>query len=404
MSVENENLRGILKRLQEENVALKQSAFTFQMPLAGSSGDAPQQEGQRQNSKAVSPPHVGSDEQLQSVKNIPNLVHRSSSLSGQDSADSPQSLVSLRSDSNSPSNAMSSSQIQPPSLLDYNNRQWEVPTAPSQNSGTSRSNTASSLTSESNGNQTEVDALWASIYPSGFKQSSPANVQQFTPAPQQAMASQRGASTPIQMLGPQPPLMSFGQANEKNSFGSSMAYRDSPASVQPLFQPQQSAQVPANPWGDFNSTNVDDFLASLTGDSAAVDNDFGTGADDDFDAQLQQLLEATGSGFSPSAPFALPQNAFSPTAYLNMSPPDLGQSPGSNAASGSTQSNADSPDSSGLAPNIISTDSVGDGLGNGQVSKPHQSIDIVDDEGRVLKPFEVWQSMSGTEQAVNTFI
>ena len=448
-SVENENLREILKRLQEENVALRQSAFTFSMPMGGSpvegrggtGGNTPNNRAnastagiKQRQVKPPSPPTSISDDSLKSINDPPVVPHRNSSAMGE----SPDSLISINSGNgsssdsapvnlfNSAPNAFDATAVGGrPSLGDLNSVSSSSG-IPSFN-GYARSDSGVSPRSSTSNPRTEVDALWAD-----FLQTSPATqAKQSTTKGQgqnQNQTSQPGwsnnnnvAPSPFSLLNSQTNPMSFasndtkvcGETGNKNAWDKS-AFRDESAGAAPFAQvPEPQAQksqqpqqiqptqaVQNDPWAGMMGSSVNDFLASLNGvDSNAVgqDADWNTG-DDDFNAQLQQLL---GTNVSPGAAFNLPNsggNPFSPTNYLNMSPSPLNS--GSNEASPQSQansgaSNSASPESSlGVGSNVSRNDPMGSGVGTlGAAKTDAEQVHLIDETGKILKPSEIWLRM-----------
>ena len=230
VNVENENLRGILKRLQEENVALKQAAFTFTMPSnvnssnnvnnVSSSVPAPRQQPSPHNSdelksvhaKSVSPPAV-------------SQTSRSPQSAATDS--SSQQLFT-------PSNAFE--------------QQFKGPSP--------------ATLSPASSNRTEIEALWASFMDQQ-NQNQPAPKSPGLPLKEYSI----GAAAP-----------SFAATNNRISNNwDKMAFRDD-SKAENLNKDDQGVQdflaSLAGNDKDFNadSTNDDDFnaqLLQLLGDSAS---------------------------------------------------------------------------------------------------------------------------------------
>ncbi|WVQ99326.1 hypothetical protein IAU59_006458 [Kwoniella sp. CBS 9459] len=398
-NIENENLRGILKRLQEENIALKQSAFTFSMPVNGNeasrspsnaaSSNLPKP--QRQVSKPPSPPQTNTDDSLKSIHDLPGTSHRAS-MGGM--GDSPESLVSVGSASGSSTGQKQQSGSLPdeafnaflfgnnrpdPSPVQQQNKQQS--NEPSQSFST-MSSTSSSVTPPST-SQADINALWASLYPNGVENGLNNQVQQ--PSQQQSQQQQlmqlnntlanqplfNHSTGPYTLLNSQPDFMSFANAGEN-------MFAPPPPPPQPIFSQQTQTQTQpdfnrfafrdpsgavettnapnkSNSWNDVNDNGMSEFLASLAGvtnNNNEVDNT--NGMDDDaFNAQLQQIF----GGNSPSNLFNIGADGkgFSPNSYLNMSPSPLQsvsnvqspQSQSSTSRSGTNdKSNSASPDSS----------------------------------------------------------
>ena len=417
-SVENENLRGILKRLQEENVALRQNAFTFSMPVNGTSQtgnstgtSTPIVGGPQRQSKPLSPP-ISNDDVLHSIFDVPPVPQRKvSSAVGE----SPDSLHSVASGSGSLTDA-NGQYRSPPSLFQGSANAFDTalpgnmrPAMATSNSGTSnsthdsasRSNSGLSPASTSSNGRTELDALWASFLQQG--------------APQKDQYPAWNANAPNMMGALDVPTngISFADPNAKvasqgntNNWDKS-AFRDTsapaPQSTQNAFQqPQQRAVQPqaptqsADPWSSMMDNSMDDFLASLTGANVGVENDLGTN-DEDFNAQLQQILGSNNA--SPSNAFSLPgMNPFSPTNYLNMSPSPLvsasvSNEPSPQTASGSSVSASASPESIiGLNDSSRADSLICERPAKGVKPEP-EHLYVVDESGKVIKPSELWVRM-----------
>lgn len=423
--MENENLRSILKRLQEENVALKQASFTFTMPVNGQASNGQQTptpttsvNGAPANGTAVgngidwsqfatfrkppSPPHSVSNDSLRSINEAsPQLAHRNSNGSNA----SPESLLSL-----GPSPA---SDAKVPTLFGAHGNGASNPIAQKayqdalkrQNSmSTSSPNDQLSTPSSIGGtNKDDVEALFRSLYPNGID-SVLANISNATGV---APNATNLPNMPMQM--PQYTFLTqtqglTSQADTSSNafaklFGDATSYRDSsaaPASA-PVNNNNNSTTTTTNTtatassfsnvgdqsgW-DLNDNSVDDFLNSLRGNNKSMDaNDLVGGADDEaFSRQLEALIAQSG-GVSPESAFNLaPGNAFSPTNYLNMSPSPLNslsnsQSPRSGTDATSPQSDIKSPGSS------VNVASCGSNV-----------IHVLAEDGRVMRPSEVWTRM-----------
>ncbi|WVF71546.1 hypothetical protein IAT40_006354 [Kwoniella sp. CBS 6097] len=456
-NIENENLRGILKRLQEENIALKQSAFTFSMPINGNeSSKSPNNNGnsslpkpQRQVSKPPSPPQTNTDDSLKSIHDLPGASHRAS-MGGM--GDSPESLVSVGSASGSSSGPQQQQQ-QPGSLPDeaFNaflfggNRPKPNPVQQQDKSQSSNaSQSFSTMSSSSSGvtppstSQSDINALWASLYPNGVENGLNNQAQQISqPQTQQQQLMQLSNSLanqplfnhstgPYTLLNSQPDFMSFANAGE-NMFVppppppqpissqqaqtqttqpdfNRFAFRDPSAAVDTT-----SAADRNSSWNDVNDNGMSEFLASLAGATNNTEMDNAGGADDDaFNAQLQQIF----GGSSPSNMFNLGTDGkgFSPNNYLNMSPSPLqsvsnGQSPQSQTSTSRSgfndKSNSASPDSStsvsSSSNNITSICALGQqaslapGLSTfGPPKSASEMVHVVDENGNVVKPSDMW--------------
>lgn len=358
VTVENENLRGLLKRLQEENVSLKQSAFTFTMPV--------------QQTKPPTPPHSNSDDVLRTIAEPDR---------------SPESLPSASSTTSSSRNLFSS----PPRL---------------DSSGSfSRSDSGISPPSvnSNSDNRSELDALWASFYPNGISNIAPAQNGTQQPfqlpmmnAPVQPQVQQRtqqpfvnaNANATPSSFAPLPPANNINQPRAVPN----MAYRDAPLVANP--EPVIAANDP-NEFDWSSLGNVDDFLASLVDNNNTKQEEVAPLDDDSFNAQLAQILSG---------------NTFSPTNYLNMSPSPINSI--SNSASPQSQqlSSAASPESS-----IGSSSSVSGGVSAAApVPVPASAsaaapgtlkeaacgiVHVLDEQGNIIKPSDLWVRMGMQHQS-----
>lgn len=402
-SVENENLRGILKRLQEENVALRQSAFTFSMPANGAQGgsgsNTPLAQVQLQQSKPPTPPHTVSDDSLRSVHDLDGPSRKSSGMVGNgDSPDSLQSVGSASSESNanfgavnlfSNSNGFDAAALGRPGLGTFDSNNSNQTTSASDIASTTRSNSVVSPTSSTG--QTELEALWATFLQQGAPQKDqPSAAWNQNGAPAfQAYNAQNTAPTSFANLDAK-----VGSTQNNGSFDK-FAFRDTSAQQAAQAQPARDAQQ-ADPWSSINDNGLDAFLASLVEPAEAVDNDGGIN-DADFNAQIAKILGS--SNASPSDAFALPgANPFSPTNYLNMSPSPM--VPGSASVSNgpSPQTNSGSSVSASASPESLNGRyDVSRGVSVESSSpydmKANEQIHIVDDNGKIVKPSELWVRM-----------
>ncbi|WVQ82376.1 hypothetical protein IAT38_004504 [Cryptococcus sp. DSM 104549] len=325
-TVENENLRGILKRLQEENVALKQSAFTFSMPMGGNSTPAASGSGSgsnsapqhvhaanpfpapaRQQTKPPTPPATN-DEALKSINELPSGQHRGSGAAGSVLGDSPESLVSL-----------SSTEPTPPSLFpdgfnpygQGNQQQQQSRSAsasarpqpdPMQSHGGGRSgsqvySTSSSSTglSPPTSNADDIQALWASIYPNGVEATLNGQGQQ-RPQQQQGQGQQQQQgqglgqnnlfmrqTSPFTLLNSQPEFMSFANAGSDLSFGNSAIMPPIPAVPAQQQQQQQPQQPQQQPQLHFGSSGHVDFNRFAFRDPSADAGAGGSGSGPGWD-------------------------------------------------------------------------------------------------------------------------
>lgn len=429
---ENDNLRQLLRTLQDENVRLKQSAFTFHVPVTGTS--TPQS---TNGTKAPSPPE---QEPLRSIHDLtpplsrsstnpqpintnvtqvqpPRFLQHRSSNGSSAPADSPQSMTSgtTASTSSVPSaqahpafdsadmfNAFASGVAPWMKTTGQDGQQQQQqqqnsapaqPQQPSRQTSTSSSIPTSSPATGITSNNNDLQALWASFFPQS------ANMPATSTTPfQQANAGMNTAQTQGQFgnLGNADisPFNMFATSGNTADVGDKMAFRDTNAQSQatsqyktgftPGIPTQQQPQV--FDWNNYNDdTGVNDFLASLNGGNTDTFNSFDpqdVSAEDEFTAQLQKLLDQSGTGAaaalnSPDQLFGIPgqntnymnfgmgmgnglgntttspgnNNAWSPSNYLNMSPfPSSGSgsasdSPSSHLHEGSVSlSNSASPE------------------------------------------------------------
>ncbi|OWZ73634.1 hypothetical protein AYX14_00975 [Cryptococcus neoformans] len=445
--IENENLRGILKRLQEENVALKQSAFTFSMPVnsrnspnsnnGGFPAPAPQ------NRKPLTPPQSSNDDSLKTVDDISMLPHRHSSANTI-SDNSSESLVSLRSTDRTPpalfsdhfnTYALGVVPVPPPSSSSQPTQKY--PSASNGQQSISSNSNSSNVISPPSADQSEFNALWESLYPNDVENLVSQNANQ----------NQGG---PFTLLNSQPDSMSFASAGNNNSMNALFNFGapSSPSisnSAQPSVNPapasvtqtanhitqnlgatgqasdwnrfafrEPTAEASAPNW-DLTDNSVNEFLASLSGDTTAdaTANDYLNNDDEAFNAQLRKIF---GNDNSPSAAFNLPSTSFSPNNYLNMSPSPM--MPLSNSQSPqSSDSRSNTNVSSGRGNDISMADSPEYSMGSSRTSVSHDSTDlqgktttttairsaknyscksdnevihVVDEKGRVIKPSELW--------------
>jgi len=387
-TVENENLRSILKRLQEENVRLKQSAFTFAMPRAGSTSNSSPTEvrgpspGLQSVSKPPTPPH-SLDEPIKSVNEVPRPPPRSSSsnVSG-GMGHSPESLQSVGSSNSSTRNMFNGNS--PMRFDSFSNFSTDTGITPP------------SVTSE---NKSDFDALWASFYPPGQQ---PGQI----PAANNATLNNNANNTSLPNGGfsQQQYQAALASPNPLSQFlASQMAQgKFQPQDIQPLQNQNQnqvqpnmayrdpSADAPAQDWSA-NNTSIDDFLASLNGTNTSGDDNPVTSGDDDlFNQQLQAML----AGNSFDTQFG--NTNFSPTNYLNMSPSPLNSmsnstSPQSAQVSGASYSaSPESSNASSAPPKELPAQYAG--------CAPGQVVNVVDDNGNIVKPSDLWVKMGMQHQ------
>jgi AP-1-like factor len=373
-TVENENLLSILKRLQEENVRLKQSAFTFAMPRAGSTSNSSPTDPrvsspiQQNGSKPPTPPS-STDEPLKSVHEVPpvGLPHRTSSSGMSGLGASPESLKSVGS-SNSSRNVFGNSPMRFDSFSNFS---------------TDTGITPPSVSSE---NKSDFDALWASFYPANGNANGTANTnnqQQAGQVPgnqsgftqQQYQAALASPNPLSQFLATQMAQGKFQPQDlqPQTQTQPNMAYRD------------PSAEAPGQDWSAANNTSIDDFLASLNGTNTVDDNPVTSADDDLFNQQLQQML--AGSTFD--------NTTFSPTNYLNMSPSPLNSlsnstSPQSGQVSGASYSaSPESSNASSAPPKEMSPQ---------YPCAPGQVVNVIDNNGNIVKPSDLWVKMGMQHQ------
>lgn len=435
--IENENLRGILNRLQEENVALKQSAFTFSMPVnSGKSSNANNDSFSvpaPQKPKPPTPPQSSNDDSLKSVNDIPMLPHRHSSTNAISEASS-ESLVSLGSADRTPPalfsdqfNSFALGPVRIPSTSSPSQSTQKYPVVTNKQQSMSSNSNSSSGISPPSADQSEFNALWESLYPNGVENLANQNANQNQGGPFTLLNSQPDSMSFASMFNLSPPsstnparpsvnpapaslsqpanhitqnLGATGQASDWNRF----AFRE----------PTAEASVPN--W-DLTDSTVNDFLASLSGDTTAdtTANEYFNNDDEAFNAQLRKIF---GDDNSPSAAFNLPSTSFSPNNYLNMSPSPM--MPLSNSQSPqSSDSRSNTNASSGGAHDISMTNSPEYSMGSSRTSVSHHEspelqaggkfststvpgmkdytckasneiIHVVDEKGRVVKPSELW--------------
>lgn len=441
--IENENLRGILKRLQEENVALKQSAFTFSMPINNrNSSDADNGSlsvPASQKPKPPTPPQSSNDDSLKSVNDIPMLPHRHSSTNAISEASS-ESLVSLGSADRTPPalfsdqfNSFALGPVRIPSTSSPSQSTQKYPAATNKQQSMSSNSNSSSGISPPSADQSEFNALWESLYPNGVENLVNQNANQNQGGPFTLLNSQPDSMSFASMFNLSPPsstnparpsvnpapasvsqpanhitqnLGATGQASDWNRF----AFRE----------PTAEASVPN--W-DLTDNTVNEFLASLSGDTTAdtTANEYFNNDDEAFNAQLRKIF---GDDNSPSAAFNLPSTSFSPSNYLNMSPSPMVPLSNSQSPQSSDSRSNTNASSSGGAHDISMTNSPEYSMGSSRTSVSHHEspelqaggkvapgttgtttgagvkeytckasneiIHVVDEKGRVVKPSELW--------------
>lgn len=392
VSVENENLRAILKRLQEENVKLKQSAFTFSMPMNGQqTGQSPPQAAQQRTSvpvpKPPTPQSMPSDDALRSVHDVVQPQTRTS----QSSSTSPVSQA-VSSETSAPSSVQ-------PQLFDQDAFNAFIANAPKdgyRSMSTDGSSVSPPSTTEEKKN--EFDNIFRSW---GVSNTGWRNGIDPSAAPAQPNTAQQQSNPYATYFGNLPSAP--GAAQRPNPFTSlATAYREHTqqydAQLEAQTKQEAASKSPAQPdWSGINNASVDAFLANLAGANTSGDDKLPVAGDDDyfqneFDAQLQQILQASATSPSNNAFLATGAgtdvNPFSPSKYLNMSP-----SPYANSDS---QSQSQSPESvsktdSASGTPASSAPSSGDLYGSGvdTLGKPSETIHIMDDGGNVMTAHQI---------------
>lgn len=459
--VENENLKGILKRLQEENVALKQAAFTFAMPVSGNATPISSIPPRKASQAKPPTPPIPAEESLRSIHDIPNLAHRSSSGG---MVDSPESLVSLSSGSGSSANPSIDNAemfnafamgVRPEWSRDLPRNQaitaaalgtgqqnqvspiglTASPDAVDPFAAFTRSSSGStSLSPLSPGSTKELDALWASFYPNGVSSNPAQSIPQKStsaPTPSYPTPAFPTAANNLVMPGQSNTYVPPNNPVSWSVPQDRMAFRDPSTS----FPPAQSAAPTTNDWSNLNDDSINDFLASLTGsnnDDQPTEPLYDFEQSDDFNSQLQKLLDQSGGNVSPSAAFNLSPNTFSTDAYLNFSPSPIASGSGSGMGSNepspnqynhlnrqtsdsaSSLSNSASPDSMISHPSSVSTAASSvQPQSNGQqvlqaaktaeMTKPGDIVHVIGPDGNRLKPSELWVLM-GMQHNVSSLI
>lgn len=346
------------------------------------------------------PPSVGGDS-LRSIHELsPSLLpHRGSSTS---TIDTPDSLVSMGSTGPSPPDSQ-----RLPSLFSGNTP--NVNSSSAQDSFRTGTSPLESTPSSVGGTNVEdVDALFRSFYPDGID-AVLANAATAINSGQHSLQPMQTQMPQYTFLGQKPGLTSYADTSSNalaKLFGDSTSYRDTTAiATQPGYHYHQNSldattssqqQSTSNTgtqqspngqlssqaaWSNLNQSSVNDFLASLNGGTGSADQAdlLGNGEDEAFSRQLDQLIAQSG-GTSPSAPFHVNNNTFSPTNYLNMSPsplPSLSNSQSPRSGTDST-SNVTSPQSSDGKTGLVCSDRI---------------VHVVGAGGRVMRPSEVWTRM-----------
>lgn len=379
-NIENENLRNILKRLQEENVALKQSGFTFNMPMGGAGTNTPPLQAV---GKPPSPPQSNDDNSLRSIHDVPGLTRHNSGPSTSSSKEaSPESLISIPGASRS--NSTTSTKDQQTRLSEaemFADSAYGLPSFLRVHKSPTESSVQMTPPSSSTDNKSEIDALWASFYPKFSQDANPTSQFGLPPGvfpepdtvrrqqqllQQQQQQQQQQTQAPLNAPSPFSQFMSqvaasnaisevAGKPDNKApptpmSFSDHM--RGQPAGIANVGQAPSGVKTPPLPndlmvgpaaqnatksmayrdtaqqqqtidWVGMNQNSMDDFLASLSGAGPIAEADANNNVDDDFfNAQLQQILQPPASSM-PGMEwnlFAGAGNGFSPTNYLNTSP------------------------------------------------------------------------------------
>ena len=328
--------------------------------------------------KPPTPPH-SVDEPLKSVNDVsrPPARSPSSNLSG-GMAPSPESLQSVGSSNSSRNMFNGNSPMRFDSFSNFS---------------TDTGITPPSVTSE---NKSDFDALWASFYPQGQQpgQIPTANNANNTGLPNGSGFTQQQYQAALASPNPLSQFLASQMAQGKFQ----------PSDIQPLQNQNQgqtqpnmayrdpSADAPGQDWSANNNTSIDDFLASLNGTNASGDDNPVTSGDDDlFNQQLQAML--AGNNFDNQFGNA----TFSPTNYLNMSPSplnSLSNSTSPQSAQVSAASYSASPESSNASsiapPKDLPIQYAG--------CAPGQVVNVVDANGNIVKPSDLWVKMGMQHQ------
>ncbi|KAL7421687.1 DNA-binding transcription factor yap1 [Cryptotrichosporon argae] len=435
-NAENENLRGILKRLQEENVALKQAAFTFSVPHGTTPSSSattpsqaparPQPQPQQAQAQQSTPPNfdwsafsnfkpAGQVAKPLSPPQSDSSVHgaqRSSSTnSASGNGNSPESLVSVASGSDNQRSLFD------PVNATFNSA-FDVGIGSAPRTTPPLNGAAYAFQPETPSASNDVDALFRNFWPNGLAAVNGidaviAGSRATVPLPQAAPNTQftgaldlnpgapmpyslPAAQMPYQVLGKQTTAMSPADASSNLPwlFGDSTSYRD-PSANQSTNATLAGGSA-AN-WSDLADSSVSEFLASLTGQNAADGAQDGDAADEANQQQLQALLASSSpNGGSFSNLFSA--GAFSPTNYLNMSPSPLNSigTPGSDP-SGTASGSASASTSNHTSPESTGPPAPGQGRDGWNAPcldtfgpKPTEIVHIVGADGNIMRPSEAW--------------
>ena len=390
-------------------MALKQSAFTFNMPMGGAGSNTPPLQAV---GKPPSPPQSNDDNSLRSIHDVPGLTRQNSGPSTSSSKEaSPESLISIPGGSRSNSTTSTrDQQIQLSEAEMFADSAYGLPSFLRTHKSPTESSVQMTPPSSGTDNKSEIDALWASFYPKFSQDANPTSqfglppgvfpepdtVRRQQQVVQQQQQQQQQAQAPLDAPSPFSQFMSQVAASNAISevagkpdnkapptpmtFSEHM--RGQPATLSNGAQTTGGVKTPPLPndlmgggaqgatknmayrdtaqqqqaidWVGMNQNSMDDFLASLSGTGPVAEADANNNVDDDFfNAQLQQILQPPASSM-PGMEwnlFAGSHNGFSPTNYLNTSPSPIVSASiasGSISNSGSpanTKSSATSPDS-----------------------------------------------------------
>lgn len=394
VSVENENLRAILKRLQEENVKLKQSAFTFSMPINGqrasqSPPEALQQRPSVPGPKPPTPQSMPSDDALRSVHDIAQPQTRTS----QSSSTSPVSQA-VSSETSAPSSVQ-------PQLFDQDAFNAFIANAPKdgyKSMSTDGSSVSPPSTTEEKKN--EFDTIYRCYGASNYGWRT--DIDPSVAPPNSTQQPNLPANAYTTYFGELP--STSGAVQRPNPFTSlATAYREHTqqydAQMEAQTKEDAATKSPTQPdWSGINNASVDAFLANLAGANSSGDDKLPVAGDDDyfqneFDAQLQQILQA--SATSPSNAFppmgaGSDVNPFSPSKYLNMSPSPYDHSNSDSQSQSQSPESLSKTDSASGTP-ASSAPSSGDLYGSGvdTLGKVPETIHLMDDGGNVMTPHQI---------------
>ena len=366
-------------------MALRQAAFTFTMPVGGnpSSGVTPQQTRQgSQHASKQSTPAADSPDELRSVKDVGPPSRQSPSFANSGPA------AAVTSDTAS---SAASSQI---NLFADDESAFTAAAlggrdlGPRQNHSESNSSVVSPEQSGTNG-KTELDALWSSFLAQGPNRDQQTKQWNASANPYSLQNAQQSTAFCDSSA-------KFGGNQGTAGMWDKTTFRDGSSGTEPEVPKSQNPAVQTDDWANADQS-VEDFLASLAGSTNKEKESFN---EVDFNSQLQELL---GAGASPSAmfnlpnnlPSSLPNNPFSPTNYLNMSPSPLNSisnDPSPPRSLGQTTSDSSSTPASSVQSGQ-SPDANGTLVCRLPTPGDSEPIYVVDDKGKIVKPSELWTRM-----------